>query len=77
MLPIKLFLKKKPVFVDMEAITDFGDEQIQNILNIIKTKNERLKYERCFLPVLNDYLNNYIELLQNSKSVSMETQLND
>lgn len=61
----------------METITDFGDERIQNILNIIKTKNERLKYERCLLPVLNGYLNNYIELLQNSKSVSMETQLND
>ena len=48
----------------METITDFCDERIQNILNIIKTKNERLKYERCLLPVLNDYLNNYIELLQ-------------
>ena len=51
----------------METITSLGDQWIQTILNIIR-KNQ----EKCLLVVSKDYSNNYSELFQSSRSVSVQ-----
>ena len=65
-----LLIKTFFCWSDMNTITDPGYQWIRKILNKIDKKTQ----EKFILTVTNDYSSNYPEQIQNSRSVSMETQ---